>query len=129
MPRVWSCTRLYKAQYAEGKKICVYCNNTLPLNNDTLQSIIRDTPFENCERIVVGENVKRYDLVGESYIGLNIPGIDYKNRDLYAPPKILIRKTGLGIYACVDYSGGLTLKRYILLDIKMIKEHHHLNII
>jgi adenine-specific DNA-methyltransferase len=107
-----------KAQYAEGKKICVYCNNTLPLNNDTLQSIIRDTPFENCERIVVGENVKRYDLVGESYIGLNIPGIDYKNRDLYVPPKILIRKTGLGIYACVDYSGGLTTQTVYIIRYK-----------
>lgn len=88
------------------------------MNNDTLQSIIHDTPFENCERIVVGEDVKRYALVGESYIALNIPGINYKNKDLYVLPKILIRKTGLGIYACVDYSGGLTTQTVYIIRYK-----------
>ena len=33
----------------------------------------------------------------------NKKGIDYKSKDIYMPPKILIRKTGLGINACIDY--------------------------
>jgi len=107
-----------KVQHTEGKKTCVYCENSMPLNNATLQNIIHGTPFDGCERILVGENVRRYDLMGESYIGLNIPGIDYKNRDLYVPPKILIRKTGLGIYACVDYSGGLTTQTVYIIRYK-----------
>ena len=97
-----------KTQLQNNSKNCVYCSAKLPLTEDTLKNIVSETPFEGCERILVGENVKRYVLTGENYIGLDVQGINYKNRDLYVPPKILIRKTGLGIYACVDYSGGMT---------------------
>ena len=97
-----------KTQLQNNSKNCVYCSTKLPLTEDTLKNIVSETPFEGCERILVGENVKRYVLTGENYIGLDVQGINYKNRDLYVPPKILIRKTGLGIYACVDYSGGMT---------------------
>lgn len=107
-----------KAQYTEGKKSCTYCDNFLYLNTATLQSIIHDIPSDGRERILVGENVKRYNLKGESYIDLNISGIDYKNKDMYVPPKILIRKTGLGIYACVDYSGGLTSQTVYIIRYK-----------
>jgi adenine-specific DNA-methyltransferase len=107
-----------KAQLAKRKKECIFCKKNLPLNNSTLQSIIHDAPFDNCERIIVGENVKRYSLAGESYIALNLPGIDYKNRSLYIPPKLLVRKTGLGIYACVDYSGALTSQTVYIIRYK-----------
>lgn len=97
-----------KTQIQVGNKECVYCKRDLPLNFATLQNIIHNTPFKNCEKILVGKSIKRYGVVGESYIGLKIPGINYKNRDLYVPPKILIRKTGLGIYAYADHSGLFT---------------------
>jgi tRNA1(Val) A37 N6-methylase TrmN6 len=97
-----------KAQLENKKKDCAYCGDNLPLIDDNLSAIISNAPFEGGERILVGENVKRYVLTGESYIRLNVSGINYKNRDLYVPPKILIRKTGLGIYACVDYGGDMT---------------------
>lgn len=107
-----------KAQVQSHEKQCVYCSKPLPLTPDTLRNIVSENPFEGSERILVGENVKRYSLVGESYIGLNVPGINYKNRDLYVPPKILIRKTGLGIYACVDYSGGMTSQTVYIIKYK-----------
>lgn len=111
-----------KAQLAEKKKTCVYCDNDLPLNDATLKSIIHETPFDGCERILVGENVKRYQIIGERYIALNIPGINYKDENLYIPPKLLIRKTGLGIYACVDYSGGLTSQTVYIIKYKQEKD-------
>lgn len=108
-----------KAQAADKKKTCIHCGAELILDNTTLQSIISPTPVEGSERIIVGENVKRYAITGESYICVNIPGINYKNTDLYAPPKILIRKTGLGIYACVDYSGGMTSQTVYIIRYKI----------
>ncbi|SHJ11436.1 N-6 DNA methylase [Propionispora hippei] len=107
-----------KAQFAAGNKKCVYCNEDLPLNDATLKSIVQETPFDGCERILVGEHVKRYRIIGESFIELNIPGINYKNENLYIPPKLLIRKTGLGIYSCVDYSGGLTSQTVYIIRYK-----------
>ena len=46
---------------------------------------------------------------------MGINGINYKNGDLYLPPKLLIRKTGLGIYAAIDYSGTLTSQTVYIL--------------
>ena len=97
-----------KAQMTDGEKECLFCKNDFLLNATTLKNIIQENPFDDCERILVGENIKRYGISGENYISMNMPGINYKNSDLYIPPKLLIRKTGLGIYASVDYSGGLT---------------------
>ena len=107
-----------KAQFSDGKKECAYCSKDLPLNDATLKSIVQETTFDGCEPILVGENVKRYKIIGESYIELNVPGINYKNESLYIPPKLLIRKTGLGIYACVDYSGGLTSQTVYIIRYK-----------
>ena len=56
----------------------------------------------------VGENLHRYRFDGIRYIKTNIKGINYKDKKQYHPPKILIRKTGLGIYACIDYQGTYT---------------------
>ena len=55
----------------------------------------------------VGENLHRYSFDGIRYILPNVNGINYKSSKLYYPPKILIRKTGLGIFACIDYLGVL----------------------
>lgn len=107
-----------KAQAENKKKTCTHCGVEIPFDETTLQNIISSTPIDESERIVVGENVKRYSLTGESYINVKIPGINYKNNDLYIPPKILIRKTGLGIYACVDYSGGMTSQTVYIVRYK-----------
>lgn len=107
-----------KAQFNEGKKTCTGCNNELYLNSSSLKNIIHHNPGPRRERILVGENVKRYSLEGENYIELDVPGINYKNKELYNPPKILIRKTGLGIYASVDYSGGMTIQTVYLVRYK-----------
>ena len=65
--------------------------------------------------IYVGENVRRYSVSGEYYIRPDIEGINYKNRELYNPPKLLIRKTGLGIYSAIDYSGSMTSQTVYIL--------------
>ena len=68
--------------------------------------------------IYVGENVRRYKVDGANYIRKNIEGINYKNEDLYTPPKMLIRKTGLGIYCAIDYTGSVTSQTVYILKYK-----------
>ena len=59
--------------------------------------------------------MRRYSVSGESYIRPDIEGINYKNRGLYNPPKLLIRKTGLGIYSAIDYTGSMTSQTVYIL--------------
>ena len=35
--------------------------------------------------------------------------------ELYDPPKLLVRKTGLGIYSAIDYSGSMTSQTVYIL--------------
>ena len=72
----------------------------------------------NDNLIYVGENVKRYGIEGGYYIKTAVPGINYKNLKMYTPPKLLIRKTGLGIYASIDYTGSMTSQTVYILKLK-----------
>ncbi|ODP28496.1 hypothetical protein PTI45_02041 [Paenibacillus nuruki] len=110
-----------KKQLNAGKKKCVNCSEEFVLSDATLKCIIKNTSSKGYKRIIVGEHVKRYFVMGESYIALDIPGINYKNDSLYTSPKLLIRKTGLGIYAGVDYSSGLTNQTVYILKYKQAK--------
>jgi len=84
-------------------KKCVNCGELIQINCNSILTIITDEKAEReMEKIYVGENLHRYKLKGNRYIKLNVTGINYKNPLLYIPPKILIRKTGLGIDACID---------------------------
>lgn len=92
-----------KKQLEQGSKKCSFCDNLISVTKERAFSIISDKETENAEKILVGENLHRYAISGNRYIKLNVSGINYKNPELYVPPKILVRKTGLGIDACIDY--------------------------
>ena len=119
--KVVSCSNCGKAQgYANkqieiGFKKCIYCEKDIFFSSALISNVI--TPeYENGERVIyVGENIQRYKIQGECYIKPNIDGINYKTMGLYNSPKILIRKTGLGIYATVDYSGNYTSQTVYIL--------------
>ena len=111
-----NCAQGYKKkQMAAGEKICTHCGSTILVNPDTAQNVVTTTPDPESVLIYVGENVRRYTINGECYIRPNIDGINYKNRDLYTPPKLLIRKTGLGIYGAIDYTGSMTSQTVYIL--------------
>lgn len=92
-----------KKQFSEGKKICTKCDSEIPISGEITQSIVSHEWQPGYKKIYVGENLHRYEVNGYCYVRLNVHGINYKEEKLYEPPKILVRKTGLGINACVDY--------------------------
>lgn len=107
-----------KKQLEDGKKNCSFCERSIQVTSNTVQSVVSKTKAQNSVALCVGENLKRYKIEKGGYILPNIPGINYKDKALYEPPKILVRKTGLGIYAAVDYSGGMTSQTVYILKKK-----------
>lgn len=107
-----------KKQLEAGEKICSSCENTIAVTNETVKSVVSKSKVQGSVALCVGENLKRYKIGKGGYILRDVPGINYKDRTLYQPPKILVRKTGLGIYAAVDYSGGMTSQTVYILKKK-----------
>jgi type I restriction-modification system DNA methylase subunit len=53
--------------------------------------------------LLAGEDVNRYWIDPPSLgLELDVPGVDYKEPQLYGSPKLLIRQTSVGIYAAID---------------------------
>lgn len=113
------CAQGYKkSQFEKSEKICTYCGEKIIVSDKTIKSVISKQSLGNDNLIYVGENVKRYGIEGGFYIKTAVPGINYKNLKMYTPPKLLIRKTGLGIYASIDYTGSMTSQTVYILKLK-----------
>lgn len=87
---------------------CAHCSASIDLSRAETTSIISKTRFKGSKPILVGESVRRYSISSRYWISVNNEGINYKNISLYYEPKILVRKTGVGITATIDYSSALT---------------------
>lgn len=97
-----------KKQLDMGYKTCRACGETTAVTASNVFEIISTSEKDGYLPLYVGENIHRYRFDGIRYIRPNVDGINYKSAELYEPPKILIRKTGLGIYACIDYASTYT---------------------
>lgn len=92
-----------KKQLNAQLKRCSHCGNDIIFTEQDIQCIISGEKQKGQKKIYVGENLHRYAINGCRYINMNVTGINYKNPSIYIPPKILVRKTGLGINAYLDY--------------------------
>lgn len=94
----------YSKKHLElGEKVCQFCGETTVVDESNITEIISMSKKRGYLPMYVGENLHRYRFDGIRYIKPDVDGINYKSAELYYPPKVLIRKTGLGIYACIDY--------------------------
>lgn len=64
------------------------------------------------------KHLHRYTCGTNHYIEKAVQGINYKADSLYSSPKLLVRKTGLGIYAAIDYSHEKTIQTVYILKYK-----------
>jgi len=114
-----SCTRwdTYPRPRARSKgggyypKTCTHCGHEYEFE-DALgtRSIIEDENPGDWKPIYFGEHVVRYRFDGSAYIDDSIGGIDLESESLYAPPKMLVRKTGFGFNANIDRTEGRTVQ-------------------
>lgn len=95
----------------EGRTaLCEGCARAFVINSSNRETIIfahHDAPHGS-RRIIVGEDVDRYRVEPSRMIKPGVAGIDYKPFLHKKRERILVRKTGLGIKAALDYSGNYT---------------------
>ncbi len=112
-------------QKRSGYKQCIFCGHQFA--TEPLHNLLDKKESDSSVPVLVGEDVKRYRLYPGRFLQLGAPGISYKAADLYDQPKILVRKTGLGINAAIDEKGSyVTQTVYILTLIQPESEQYHL---
>lgn len=89
---------------------CVGCGAAFPADTQVSQVVrlLGATRSANWKPVIVGEDVDRYRCEPSRELQVGLPGIQYKDMDLALSPKLLVRKTGVGLRAAVDLSGSLT---------------------
>lgn len=83
-------------------------------------SITSQKRVANSRPIIAGSDLKRYVAKPSKWIVLGKKGINYKSEDTFESPKILIRKTGVGITAALDYTYSYTNQVVYILKNKYI---------
>ena len=97
-------------------RICVKCG----AGNDRLSlvSIFARRKAARMLPVVVGEDVRRYRISASRFIPTAIDGLRFK-REPISSPRILVRKTGLGIQACATESTLVTTQTVFSFEPKL----------
>ena len=114
--RIVRCTRCGVAAPAPRKPRLVECSGCGGRSHATqrdVTEIVRPlapntAPTPGWAPLIAGEDVERYFGCPSRQIKLRVAGISYKDPALYTSRKLLIRKTGVGLMACIDETGSLT---------------------
>jgi len=109
---------LWMPRPAAKKPRCPHCNLPIKITHLVTTSIISKNMTSKAKPLIVGENIKRYHAVPNRWILSNKRGIKYKDKSLYENPKMLVRKTGVGISASIDYSGAYTNQVVYIFKLK-----------
>jgi type I restriction-modification system DNA methylase subunit len=93
-------------------KTCTHCDHEYEFEDaiETREIIKDHQPSDDWKKLYFGEHVTRYRETGRAYIDDSITSIDFEDESLYEPPKILLRKTGFGFNAFIDYDDSRCLQ-------------------
>jgi tRNA1(Val) A37 N6-methylase TrmN6 len=108
--RVCQCTScgLWMAYPAADTFRCPHCRTSLDPKVVVSEKIVSADRQTGYMPLIVGQSVRRYGLGASLWIDPSKDGIKYKSTSVFAGPKLLVRKTGVGLSATVDYSAALT---------------------
>lgn len=101
------------SQRSKGEKTCAFCKATV--STEKTRQLLSNNVAAGNTPVFAGEDVKRYKLARGRHLEVGVFGIDYKNPTIYSGPKIVIRKTGLGINASLDDSNTFVTQTVYLL--------------
>jgi len=87
---------------------CPHCKADTTIAKANHTCIITNRKEKNCVPMIVGEDIGRFSVSSNRFIRQGLKGINYKSSVLYQGPKVLVRKTGVGITAGIDYNNSLT---------------------
>ena len=87
---------------------CPHCKADVVIASASHTSIVTNKKEKDCVSLIAGEDIGRFTISPNKYIRQGLQGINYKSPVLYQGPKVLVRKTGVGITAGIDYNNSLT---------------------
>ena len=119
---VWQCSNCNNWTPAPRAKnpVCKKCNQPFDIEFTKKENIILNHNGDGNIKLKVGEDLFRYTSISKSWINIKKEGINYKNLEIYNGDKILVRKTGVGITASLDYDNSITNQVVYILKIKPI---------
>ena len=97
---------------------CNNCNVALNIESVAKEKIIFNHKGVGNIKLKVGEDLFRFTSVSKSWINTLKEGINYKDLNIYSGDKILVRKTGVGITASIDYENAVTNQVVYILKLK-----------
>lgn len=97
---------------------CANCKTKLELDIINKEKIILNHNGTGNVKLKVGEDLFRYTSNSKSWLNTLKEGINYKNLNIYNGDKILVRKTGIGITASLDYENAITNQVVYILKLK-----------
>lgn len=90
---------------------CTGCGTALSISANRLDLVRSKKPPKDKRWVplAVGHDLHRHKLSPTRWVRADVEGIDYKDELLAdRPPRLLVRKTGLGIHAAVEWEPGAT---------------------
>ncbi|RTE85596.1 MULTISPECIES: N-6 DNA methylase [Gammaproteobacteria] len=97
---------------------CSHCKSSMTTLECQKDIIIHKQVIKNSRPLIVGEHISRYSLRSDLWIDISKDGIKYKNCDLYESNKLVVRKTGIGISASIDYLQRMTNQVVYIFKLK-----------
>ena len=97
---------------------CNYCNAAINILTVTKEKIILNHNGTGNLKLKVGEDLFRFTSFSKSWINILKEGINYKDLSIYNGDKILVRKTGVGMTASLDYENSVTNQVVYILKLK-----------
>ena len=117
---IWCCPACHKwspMPPSNKDAHCSYCGRIVPKDRLEPESIIipASDVRHNSVPITIGEDIHRYSLKTTKRIVLGYAGINYKDNNQFKGEKVVVRKTGVGISAAIDFNHNYTNQVVYLL--------------
>lgn len=97
---------------------CSHCKTHVDLEVVLSERIVTSQDGAGSIPLKTGEDLFRYQSISKSWIDVTKNGINYKNLGIYNGNKILVRKTGVGVTAAMDYSNAITTQVVYIFKLK-----------
>lgn len=101
---------------------CKNCSTIFNLDSVLQEKIILNHNGAGNIKLKVGEDLYRFTSVSKSWLNTLKEGINYKDLNIYNGEKILVRKTGVGITASIDYDNSITNQVVYILKLNPLFE-------
>lgn len=101
---------------------CNNCKAIIKIDSVAKEKIILNHNGTGNIKLKVGEDLFRFTSISKSWINTLKQGINYKDLSIYNGDKILVRKTGVGITASLDYENAITNQVVYILKLRSVIE-------